>query len=110
MKRYFYTDPLAAAWMARHFGMRPKEEVGSPIVRQFPAPIELPYRAYIRPDSLHLLEPIDGDLLLVKAQHPFYVSSTNIADLLKCIERDGWIYAILQRNGTAFMWPESEDI
>jgi len=57
--RYFYTDPLKAAWMARHFGMKfihDGEEFGTTLV---PVTVE------------------------------------------KCDE-------IIQRNGTAFMWPESE--
>jgi len=79
--RYFYTDPLEAAYMAKHFGMRFSEgEIydgkGTAYACQIFAvqrfdseSIEIHctdkgnYQFYIHPDSLALLEPIKDDLI-----------------------------------------------
>lgn len=61
MTKYFYTDPLAAAWMAKWHGMRftnfsyddennESDYMGSTI------------HFHIHPDTLHLLAPINGDI------------------------------------------------
>lgn len=100
--KYFYKDPLAAAWMAKHFGMRfqdngyeasPYEELLSHYDaggdgKTFP-------KYYIHPDSLHLLEPQRGDRL--------DVVSTLKLDVVNPFIRPT---EIVQRNGIAFMWPE----
>src|SRR4051794_7466770 len=62
-RRYFYTDPLAAAWMARHFGMRyqalPSHITSYDFIEGSLDGGDGPY--IIHPDSLHLLEPQIGD-------------------------------------------------
>lgn len=82
MTRYYYTDPLAAAWMARHHGMnlylgnlengdfdaygprRPHMLVEDWEYRNNPNTFLEPVsRVYIHPDSLRLLEPQVGDKL-----------------------------------------------
>jgi hypothetical protein len=93
--KYFYKDPLAAAWMAKHFGMKFVEAYYKPYCNGglwFDAYTHKDWEGQtltIPPDSLHLLEQQEGDL----------------------IEHDGVEFAditIITRNGTAFMWPESE--
>ena len=69
MIRYFYTDPLAAAWMEKHFSMTFVDLPFGLIERgpflgksfefvSFPTASKL----CIHSDSLHLLEPRVGDL------------------------------------------------
>lgn len=74
MTRYFYTDPLAAAWMAKHFGMMFGIKhngtihwncIGwadgpfSPIkeTADILCTISNHHDLYVHPDSVHLLEP-----------------------------------------------------
>src|SRR5262245_16897140 len=68
--RYLYSEPLAAAWMAKHFGMKDVDETGSLkwIDGKKLALIETlglgasPY--IIHPESLHLLEAQNRDLVV----------------------------------------------
>ncbi len=111
--RYFYTDPLAAAWMAKHFGMNfywidPEaiapgdfslelDDLISEITNKY---IE---RFYVHAQSVHLLEPREADL---------YACDT-ACGWLATTPGESWIkqighFRIIQRNGIAFMWPESE--
>lgn len=64
-KRYYYTDPLAAAWMAREFGMRFDSSTTTflPVwsAKALVGSIEGKYKGYIHPDSEHLLEPMAGE-------------------------------------------------
>ena len=80
MTCFFYTDPLAAAWMAKHFGMKfgvkhngvvhwncigqinqPFEPLQRP--EDILDPIAETVPLYVHPDSLHLLEPRGCDLI-----------------------------------------------
>lgn len=118
MKRYFYTDPLAAAWMAKHHGMRfdlPRQSGGSPwdllievCVHRETGAIDggsaLP-PIYIHPDSLRLLEPIDGDVIdcrdcanNVGCGFQDYISKVNEP-----------LGQMILRDGKPFFWPESEE-
>lgn len=102
--RYFYTDPLAAAWMAKHFGMRfycdtfePFEYEGANDILQDMGEDE---KACVHPDSLHLLEPQVGDLMR---------GSNNTAAMYFTGEVEPKPTAhIVQRNGKPFHWPERE--
>ena len=80
-RRYFYTDPLAAAWMAKHFGMEFDwfSDQGNGPVAQTPESIahDILYpgtggRYYIHPDSLHLLEPQARDTVLFFDNGPLF--------------------------------------
>lgn len=113
--RYFYTDPLAAAWMASNYGMA-FENARLTLIQGGPgnsnySDISWSLRIYdncfpiIHPDSLHLLEPKVGDLVeealdgKVCNGHSFDYFS----DPHRIIER------IIQRDGKPFFWPESEE-
>ncbi len=114
---YFYTDPLAAAWMLKHFGMRfpcngvnhqYKEygigglvaQLGGKKTRQ-----KVFERFFIHSDSLNLLEPKIGDVGCDEKGYP-------------CSRDDGQWWGwdgepivsarIIQRNGISFMWPEHD--
>jgi hypothetical protein len=68
--RCFYTDPLAAAWMAKHFGMRLlypndndvlKGELYYGLLKDAEGEPDVFSRLYVHSDSLRLLEPQVGD-------------------------------------------------
>jgi hypothetical protein len=76
MTRFFYTDPLAAAWMAKHFGMKLLAETdydglvnaGARFIDCDDTFRELwqhdfSYlgKLYVHPDSLNVLTPKSGD-------------------------------------------------
>jgi hypothetical protein len=128
MTRYFYTDPLAAAWMAKHFGMRFYCESGTLIMsavleadrikvfipntlddNKGSLEIEPPSPLNIDPGSLHLLEPLDGD----KDEDGFR------------FENGAWVRLEMngtkrvhftneshtaRRTGIAFHWPEAKAV
>ncbi len=136
MTRHFYTDPLAAAWMAKHFGMRFHTGGDDMCVitvdfcfnRYGEDFTSIGGKLYIHPDSLHLLDPVPGDIVFYDNGH-----GGEGWDEFKClIESDDLRYPyagsgepimlldsgetpcrsrlrrIIQRNGLAFHWPESE--
>lgn len=73
MNKYFYTDPLAAAWMAKHFGMKFTAHDGCELkwCREFSCyyhPNEAEYagqcwddKYYIHPDSINILDLKNDD-------------------------------------------------
>lgn len=125
MTRYFYTDPLAAAWMAKHFGMRfgifergkfnwePIYYGGywGPIKEGDSFFSENVEKFYIHPDSVKLLEPQVLDVAqetnkddrkrVVQIASP--VQASQISDEIKM-----GLGKIIQRNSITFMWPEVE--
>ncbi len=79
-KRYYYDDPLAAAWMAKHFGMMfiARADTNLSMTPHWGIWLKdydlvcVPdsytegksgIRFYIHPDSLSILEPMIGDLV-----------------------------------------------
>ena len=116
-RRYFYTDPLAAAWMAKHFGMvfgSGSNKLTEP--GDFTDTYENEYgcfpkneadRHYIHPDSLHLLEPQVGDLCSFLW---WLMGSDKAAEHHKLYDGGHLAWQrIIQRNGLAFHWPESDE-
>lgn len=80
--RYFYTDPLAAAWMAKHFGMKLRVDAdsnggymidagarfidcGDTFRELWERDFSSLGKMYVHPDSLHLLDPQLGDIITV---------------------------------------------
>lgn len=141
MKRYFYTDPLAAAYMAKHFGMKLEarhtdEQMAeydilesdrwfdwwdSCIVDGWEHEIETVSDAvayikdasskiYVHPDSLHLLEPKVGDLILEPEKDTG--ARIELSSAYHWNKSFDWEQRqpakIIQRNGLPFMWPEQE--
>jgi hypothetical protein len=98
MSRAYYIDPLAAAWMAKHFGMIFVHHYAGWLPTPFlndgrPGGAYLPewfnrglrdypdhgkdtrgnqIKFYIHPDSMHLLEPQEGDVGIDAAQGSFH--------------------------------------
>ncbi|MCE9567638.1 MAG: hypothetical protein K8U57_37025 [Planctomycetes bacterium] len=125
-KRYFYTDPLAAAWMAKHFGMEfiTKDGLITRCVLPLVDGLKTGDCYYIHPGSLHLLEPKNGDLCRTSgferignsgSQYNEY-DFTDVAfdfGYGPIIERDGCGYSpteIIQRDGKPFHWPQQEAV
>lgn len=121
--KYYYTCPLKAAYMAKYFGMKyalfhadghivseiKRENIEkdvalgeSEISRLFLQSGNFG-KYYIHPDSLHLLEPMVGDLV------GYAGPEANDFDVYS---HDDWhgcpLKKIIQRNVIPFMWPESE--
>lgn len=125
MRKRYYNDPLAAAWMAKHFGMRftvDKDNEhpyfsggfigimmsdGNRTLGSRPHhPDEL---LYIHPDSLHLLDHNAGDvcecmIIDSKGSYNDMIFRPFVFEQIP----DKSFNRIIQRNGIAFMWPEKE--
>jgi hypothetical protein len=108
-KRYFYTDPMAAAWQAKHFGMKiaiPDTKEGWTlneliIAFQQDAPI------FIHPDSESLLRVELGDVVsMTRAMDKYALVS---AEELRDAFNAAGDYEIIQRDGKAFHWPECSE-
>jgi hypothetical protein len=117
---YFYTDPLAAAWMAKHFGMKiyawaldALDDVNA-IAREQP-PFVPDCKYMIDDPSLPLLEPRPGDLVTYKlgvvgcvgmpyTNGPLGVwwAGSERQEPLHGKER------VIQRDGKPFFWPEQD--
>lgn len=67
------------------------------------ADYEPPY--YVAPESLPLLEPMEGDLMLCPGED----GDPDIGLFVKDAADIGICTEIIQRNGTAFFMPESEE-
>lgn len=126
--RYFYTDPLAAAWMQKHFGMRFEDDIlqqskDSELLSAVSSlavgeAVKYLSKIYIHPDSVSLLEPMEWDvgvdcrhgggymgyMDLLKFRSPYWVyeiNGNNIGEKIKKVK-------IIQRHGGVFIYPESE--
>lgn len=129
-ERYYYTDPLAALWMHKHFGMKlvhyatqeHVEEYGGALGEEWNWLDCLPMdtgpeiemtrdvlgwlercggKIYIHPDSLHLLEPQNGDI--GNCGEAYDKGRWHSGAGMSCGEPE-----IISRNGIPFMWPEEE--
>lgn len=138
MKRYYYNDSLAAAWMAKHFGMRfedtceGKEQgrIGYNAGRYIFAECDDLFdhaenrliNLYLHPDSLPLLVPKVGDVIQrFEEEFIYYGLQTVVDDATAhkyCYESSAHInsfksdqtgFRIIQRNGKPFHWPECEE-
>lgn len=104
-RRYFYTDSLAAAWMAKHFGMRFWNE--SHEIHVLPlVDGEKEGKWTIQPDSEGILGVRLGDIVsMTKAMDRYAV--VNAEELRDAFNETG-DYKIIQRRGIPFFWPEQE--
>jgi hypothetical protein len=114
-KRFFYTDPLAAIWMAKHFGMMFTDDSiwgyqpGKSIIDLLDSVMKGPVEAkiYTHPDSLTLLEPQVDDCCEwigspdKRHYSEFCEEDNDFGGRIECLR-------IVARNGIPFMWPESE--
>ena len=121
--KHRYTDALAAAWMAKHQGMVFKSGHGSVLYYDGGSDFRVKNTSgvyageyyYIHRDSLNLLEPKAGDLVEFDGIiHGLVLDVNNDETAVQC---DDIVYTpatskctIIQRNGKAFMSPESEAV
>lgn len=134
MAKYYYTDPLAAAWMAKHFGMKIYWISNGYEIQDYgwESIIPMDYdcvdgrrsedKYYIHPDSLHLLEPETGDVYEVDQSEVRYIDrdgveritkkSSPYADFMRVPSSgrtNGVFLRIIQRNGIPFHWPKCDE-
>lgn len=108
--RRFFTDPLAAAWMEKHHGMKFDIFNEEPRLFEFYLCEDAKFmggkRYFIHRDSLHLLEPQELDILYRTNGYCQTVGvHIGFPKAKAQIEAGGYI---IIRNGKAFHWPESE--
>lgn len=138
MTRYFYTDPLAAAWMWQYHGIRYESSLSAEWqIRvsghgESSSRFEVTYDYgakpecfYIHPDSLYLLQPQAGDIVKAirhEVDYEFaeeYVIGSyspvgnvtvrvNPGGTLLHTYGEGYRIEIILRNGIPFMAPEKE--
>lgn len=127
MTRWFYTDPLAAAWMARHFGMRFLDLASGQHLRVFKEVqffiqdeqnprryVRLrPGRIYVHPVSLSLLEPRIDDVVEMRRNGRLFavriVRGTGSFTCKTAIRHIRLLSdTIIHRDGKAFHWPDRE--
>jgi hypothetical protein len=109
MRRYFYADPLAAVWMARHFRM--KLAVGGFCLMPESVDAFLQRlgggvsgeRYVVHADSVSLLDPRPGDLVEDDSRSKVRVLTPAHFPYKAALQR------IVQRNGRVFHWPEKMD-
>lgn len=125
-KRYYYTDPLAAAWMAKHFGLRFIEnfEVSEQYIDAKLTTHTFPAKLHIHPDSLHVLELRDSDILEgCKVEIKRFWFNKISGESRENISEGEWMNEewqeyykeikrnpgrIIHRDGKPFHWPEVE--
>ncbi len=109
MPKYFYTDPLKAAWMAREYGMEFISSCTGDNIDWANDFCEVSPQGwncskfYIHPDSLHILGPKVDDIMWWTCGDGLALAQAT--SLL--IQQDGG-REIIQRNGKAFFAPEVE--
>lgn len=127
MTRYYYTDPLAAAWMAKHHGMKlqslardtndPYWDIvfigGSPFRQGQLIKVADSGPFYIHPDSRALLRVREKDMITYGGRAATIIGVYENNDVLVYGETvfarsvEDSLIRIIQRNGIPFMWPES---
>ncbi len=115
MTKYYYDDPLAAAYMAREFSVvyhySHRTYNWSDI--NWLLLIENQEEFIIHPDSLHIFDPKEGDLVN-------FITKIGYVDHCGQIAQNEWNevvcyniktddYKIIQRDGKSFFWPKIEE-
>lgn len=102
MTKYYYSCPLKAAYMAKYFAMM-FTTTDSSVVSAYEISQRFldggsndNFRFYICPDSMHMLEAIEGDVAQGGDGSVWIVN--NVCALQE--------YCIIQRNSVALMQPE----
>ncbi len=106
-KRPYYTDPLAAAWMAKYFGMMfigYEKEIPKELILQ--SVEDIYFKLYIHLDSLLILKFRDSDI--VSSPTKLGDGSIILATGYYGFSKNDPGLKIIQRNGIPFMWPEFE--
>lgn len=121
----FYDDPLAAAIMARDFGVEilVENEKYQPDNGESPVKFTRGWRdildywigGEINPDSYHILEPKDGDLISIEGPDAEYVYEKDGKMYVMCYENMhsqeyhvSTSNNVIQRDGKPFFTPSEE--
>ncbi len=124
--RYYYTDPLAAAYMTREFGVKFENMEGSiKIDAEFYDTGEISYTEYgldpygylyIDSDCYELVKPQVGDLIKSRdAKFAWKVEDITDNDIYGMVGlvtfhgKKNQEFEIIQRNDKAFFMPEAEE-
>lgn len=110
-KKLYYNHPLISAYMAREFCVRYINNIKGFRCDVLSEGKETPHffevckadicdKYYIHPDSYHIFEPKDGDVLQDRKGECLIYSTHQNLDLK--------YFKIIQRNNRPFFWPESE--
>ncbi|QEL19312.1 hypothetical protein [Limnoglobus roseus] len=108
--RYYYDDPLAAAWMVKHFGMKflideteseQAETLFDESDVQWAREALGVHEFSIHPDSLHLLDIQEGDFVVGPNNKGGLEYVAGMKPSARC--------RIIQRDGKPFHWPKLED-
>jgi hypothetical protein len=112
-KRYFYSDPLAAAYMAREHGVNFIQDFSVSVIvdAKFDDTLQIGYSGgtvstksdcppyCIHPDSLPIFEPRKGDVMLQPSGRPFLSTGRKVTTAVHGNQ-------IIQRDNKPFFWPE----
>lgn len=108
--KYYYNDPLSAAWMVKHFKMRlhingiefTEEVLANPQNDWGSSPLE------IHPDSLHILEAKKLDIRVPKTFDKLSIvdAARRTQDYRGPVIDDEW--PIIFRDGKHFFWPQHD--
>lgn len=129
MSRYYYTDPLAVAWMSKWFGMRfepPYNADNDFTILEVQSRCGQIIKFYVQDAILSLFGPQDGDVIQPSSSmQGFYIIGNNVmVDVnMNCMPHTGYMdlktaksieetwgkNKIIQRNAIPFMWPEVEN-
>lgn len=134
MTRLYYDDPLAAAYMAREFGVRlgyPQDNKDYPFVEicdtryEYLMLSDAKGKYYIHPDSLAVFEPKEGDLVWNQYRGEVgYIQQINMYPENPCValsdnlepRKDdhkiwsyGSIHRIIQRDNKQFFMAKREE-
>lgn len=112
--RYYYDDPLSAAWMEKHFGMKFEDVIEVPADCGIKP---LKKKSYIHSISLHILVPQAGDLFKALNYYRIINSDAGCSARYRSLtsaqvsaSQDDMECQIIQRNGIPFHWPKKETI
>lgn len=117
MTKLYYDDPLQAVYMAEEFGVKYCDDVrlDSNCRISDVTYIKCPPIAYIHPDSYHIFDPMEGDVMQWHRQCNLMLvekapKDTEENEVLKLSELHKTLPngRIIQRQGKPFFWPKTE--
>lgn len=123
--KYYYTDPLAAAYMEQAFYVDLCDKRNNPVgfgiyqnsMECYTSPESEQYSGLlcIDPDSYHIFEPQVGDLVQRKPPHEIYQGDDDLfifindERMLKINTEGDKNNIIIQRNNKPFFWPKVQN-
>ncbi len=115
MPKYYYTDPLKAAWMSHKFNMQILSCIGAPLRVEGIVSLGFNEKFYIHSDCYNMLTAQIGDIITDSNNKTFgeMVCRDTIAVPERHNGKNFYVLndaiKIIQRNGIAFFEPEVEE-